>query len=170
MFSNKLIATYYSCSCILYHCKSCNLEFPKYHAYMKHKRKIDEPKKPKPNGLQMCYICGKMVLVRSLRIHMQGHNPVRQLHICEFCGKAFKLKHYLNIHLRKHTGEMSYLCEICGVKLLHTKAYKEHMRRHRGERPFKCLQCEKAFLRKGHMQRHMLRHEGELVLTNNNEL
>ncbi len=36
------------------------------------------------------------------------------MHDCSECGKKFTRSGYLQVHMRKHTGERPYECSECG--------------------------------------------------------
>lgn len=39
---------------------------------------------------------------------MLTHSEDKQ-HMCSECGYVTKWKHYLNVHMRKHTGDLRYV-------------------------------------------------------------
>lgn len=99
-------------------------------------------------------------------------------HICEYCGKEFRQKGHLNVHLLIHTGARPFKCDVCSKEFNQKQILKRHLVTHRqnpnDERqksihfPSKasyeelmCESCGKIFTNKYNFQKHRLIHSGQ---------
>ncbi|KAI1260017.1 hypothetical protein F5Y18DRAFT_269209 [Xylariaceae sp. FL1019] len=76
------------------------------------------------------------------------------------CEERFSQPAQLQVHDRKHTGEMPHKCLGCGKRFTQKGNLTTHERRHRGEKPFKCdvPGCNKGFPQKGNLATHLETH------------
>lgn len=88
------------------------------------KRDLIEPKAYQ--GL--CHLCGKHF--QHLWVHLQSHSLI-PTETCDICGKGFKSKANLQLHVLTHT-DAQIPCEICGKKYRTKMRLKRHMRVHTG--------------------------------------
>ena len=81
---------------------------------------------------------------------------------CEQCGKKFKTRHCVNIHLRSHgIGGYSWCCEECGKTFNQISAYHVHLKVHSNVREFACEDCGMTFKLKHSLKKHQLTHKPE---------
>lgn len=107
-----------------------------------------------------CSECGKTFRHRSvLELHMRIHSKDKPYQ-CKVCGKGFRFGSYLQQHVIIHTGEKPYKCPDCGKDFAFLQNMKTHQRLHQ-EKPFRCTSCRKGYSDETQLQQHMLSHNGE---------
>lgn len=106
-----------------YSCKECGKVFNSRTARERHM--MDQH-----NGrFFTCTICDKKFLEKkSYKGHMAAIHTERRDYECPHCGKAFKRKFVLEVHLRTHTGETPYRCDDCPKDFIHRRMYTLHMK------------------------------------------
>ncbi|XP_030640930.1 zinc finger protein 227 [Chanos chanos] len=77
-----------------------------------------------------------------------------KVQVCPYCGKAFRFRSVLNIHLRVHSGEKPYLCRVCGKGFTQACSVRIHERIHWSVKPFLCSKCGKGFSQIGTLKGH----------------
>ncbi|XP_040022212.2 uncharacterized protein LOC120811112 [Gasterosteus aculeatus] len=107
-----------------------------------------------------CSDCGKTFRHRSvLELHMRIHSKDKP-YKCKVCGKGFRFGSYLQQHLIIHTGKKPYKCPDCGKDFAFLQNMKTHQKLHQ-EKPFRCTSCRKGYSDETQLQHHMLSHNGD---------
>lgn len=104
-----------------------------------------------------CDICNYSCISMSiLKTHKNNVHPNEHRFICSECGKTFKQKNYLQIHMNTHTGEKPFECPFddCSKRFSGQSQRSEHIRMHTGEKPFKCPACSHRFTYSVSLRRH----------------
>jgi len=107
--------------------------------------------------MEACHICGKRfkkggsTLWGHIRTHEDGG------HECNICGAKFKVKSYLQRHVRSHDpASKRYECDICGDKFTRPYLMLQHQQfTHRKNLPFKCAECGKCLRSNTFLKIHM---------------
>nr|CAQ53691.1 CG15336-PA [Drosophila melanogaster] len=83
--------------------------------------------------------------------------------MCEFCGYRTRIYWNLQIHRRRHTGEMPFSCQQCQARFPASYQLKSHLERHldAGERRQRhiCTDCNVGFSSSRALYHHRTLHE-----------
>lgn len=87
-------------------CDQCGGTFSSQIRLVSHVRHVHRARLPGAKRFP-CPICGKEMITKAkLKRHKQIHIPPEDApHLCTLCGKRFRLREYLNIHMRSHDPE-----------------------------------------------------------------
>ncbi|XP_055305596.1 zinc finger protein 311-like [Sitodiplosis mosellana] len=108
-----------------------------------------------------CDYCGRTYRSKSaLSVHIVKHIDKNPFE-CNLCGKTFTQRGGMVRHMRIHSGERRHQCDVCGKRFIHTASFNVHKKIHAGERPKKCTVCGSNFRSNSHVARHMRTHTGE---------
>lgn len=111
-------------------------------------------------GQYECQVCGKKTSrPKCFAKHLKEHqvDPVQQM--CALCGKHFKNKKSLKVHILTIHKEKGFSCQHCGKRFTSVTKVRVHERTHTGEKPFACTQCDYRTAQKSNLSQHMKTHE-----------
>ena len=136
---------------ILFACDICGLSTDQS-TLSKHKKSVHEKKYD-----HICHLCGKGFQAPcDLQEHLgKIHGQGEPKHKCETCGKKYWNTFNLKTHIESNHSNSTYPCGQCS-KVFKVKNYLQtHVRIvHENYKPFKCDLCEEKFLYERDLKRH----------------
>uniref|UniRef100_A0A8C1WPZ2 C2H2-type domain-containing protein n=1 Tax=Cyprinus carpio TaxID=7962 RepID=A0A8C1WPZ2_CYPCA len=84
---------------------------------------------------------------------------------CHQCGKSFKQKYTLQMHMNVRTGGGPFKCHECGKRFSFKENLKRHMNSHTGMNTLICPMCGACFANKQSLTANMKRQTGEKPVT-----
>ncbi|PIO09561.1 hypothetical protein AB205_0002320, partial [Aquarana catesbeiana] len=104
-----------------------------------------------------CLECGKYFKRKSeLLLHLKTHT-MENLSGSE-CGKTFTEESKLLTDQKSHKSNDTNSCSECGKHFIRKASLIIHLRSHTGERPYSCSECGKCFSQKGGLLIHQRIH------------
>ncbi|XP_058178798.1 transcription factor grauzone-like [Anopheles ziemanni] len=104
-----------------------------------------------------CTICGQVMRDKYiLTRHIKLMHTVQPSVSCSTCGKTFKCKRNLWVHMKNVCMEPTrlYPCTICGKQFRRKNKLKEHMSTHTGKPLYMCSFCPETFRQDTHLYYH----------------
>ncbi|XP_066443418.1 uncharacterized protein [Eleutherodactylus coqui] len=145
----------------IYHCKKCDMTFPKRLAFKRHLKSQKHLKSYEEEVDVVCEDCGQVFVTKSLLIKHRAENHAVKRYACTICGIQYDYKSQFIIHQRAHTGEKPFECEQCGRKFGHKCSLLVHQRRHVKGKTVSCSKCDHRFDTKSQLARHEKIHDHE---------
>ena len=119
----------------------------------------DEDEESKKYSCQMCD--ARFKGSGGLRNHYKVVHATGPLFKCDDCGKEFRLKERLKLHIRTHTGFKPYKCPECDKTFARGGQLVQHRRTHSQVKPYSCDQCSGTFTCAANLALHLKRHNGQ---------
>lgn len=138
-----------------YSCDECGL---RYH----HKVSLQmHAKSHLPSQNLACEYCGNVFPFRTrllshiASVHMKNRRNFR----CHFCYNLYSSLSVLNDHI-KSSHAATHVCEICGKEFKVKSKYKTHVLQHKNPRPFSCPVCNNKYASRTFLSEHLSKHQG----------
>ena len=148
-------------------CQLCDKAFFESQAWMKHMVLHASGKDPTVRGPVQeypCNLCGKVMNMRLMRLHVETDHPgvqlseavTKSLVTCKLCNKEFSDSSSLKIHMIRHSGKKDFKCDQCEMAFVTIHALQIHQRKHTDARPYTCEECGDTFRWRASLRDHKI--------------
>lgn len=109
-----------------------------------------------------CEYCGKKFKVKSdMRLHVRFKHKETPI-ICDVCGKTCSNSNSLYVHQKWAHFKPKYECEICKRRMVTQENLDQHiLLQHERRESFVCEECGKSFSENHRLKQHMMTHTGD---------
>lgn len=129
---------------LLYVCKDCTYSKKDENNYKKHLKRHQRQKTNTPKQYK--------------------NTHVRNMHICEYCGRRFRTRFGLSLHRKNtHSLKFKHVCTICGKDFNQSLQYKYYVSNHIDVPWKKCQYCRVEMKAPGSLARHLEICRGKLL-------
>jgi len=182
----------YSCDFCSY--ESTNKSTFQSHVSRKHSTKRGKRMRSKSAIKQQDYSCDacsfKCQSRRQLKEHLERKHGSEYKYDCEYCGKKFKVKGDMRLHVRFKHKEGPIVCDVCGKTCSNSNSLYVHQKwahfkpkyeceickrrmvtqenldqhillQHERRESFMCEECGKSFTENHRLKQHMMTHTGD---------
>ncbi|CAG2164068.1 unnamed protein product, partial [Oppiella nova] len=116
------------------------------------------------SGCNGSYLSHQILYHHLLRVHVEQSLVIKRPHIvCKVCGKRFKDRKYMTIHMRTHTNTKPYKCHFtnCEYRSCFRGALHNHVISNHSQTTFKCdhIDCNKTFKTSQGLREHVFSHD-----------
>ncbi|KMR05036.1 putative zinc finger protein 226 [Lasius niger] len=109
-----------------------------------------------------CEYCGKKFKVKGdMRLHVRFKHKEGPI-ICDVCGKTCSNSNSLYVHQKWAHFKPKYECEICKRRMVTQENLDQHiLLQHERRESFVCEECGKSFSENHRLKQHMMTHTGD---------
>lgn len=109
-----------------------------------------------------CEYCGKKFKVKGdMRLHVRFKHKETPI-ICDVCGKTCSNSNSLYVHQKWAHFKPKYECDICKRRMVTQENLDQHiLLQHERRESFVCEECGKSFSENHRLKQHMMTHTGD---------
>ncbi|XP_068992679.1 uncharacterized protein [Neodiprion pinetum] len=145
---------------IVFVCTYCKFECKKrttLHSHVARKHATHQ----KEHEEYLCDICEfKCQSRRRLKEHLERKHAADYKYVCEICGKKFKVKGDMRLHVRFKHKEGPRICDVCGKTCSNSNSLYVHQKWAHFKPKYECHICHRRMVTQFNLDQHiLLQHE-----------
>ncbi|XP_046747061.1 zinc finger protein 287-like isoform X7 [Diprion similis] len=145
---------------IVFVCTYCKFECKKRTTLHSHIARKHATRK-KEHEEYLCDICEfKCQSRRRLKEHLERKHAADYKYVCEICGKKFKVKGDMRLHVRFKHKEGPIICDVCGKTCSNSNSLYVHQKWAHFKPKYECHICHRRMVTQSNLDQHiLLQHE-----------